>query len=205
MSIDVQVPPAKRGDPSWPIVKLWPVQGDWSDGDFFALSNLTSRQIELTDGCVEVLDIPTRTHQKLTRAFADILDAFIKPKGQGETVLAAYPVRLWPGRIREPDVVFTLAQNAHKAAEEFADGADLVVEVVSQDRNRDLVEKRADYQQAEIPEYWIIDADKQRVLVFALVNGVYIAQGDVGRGQIARSALLPGFEVDVSSLFDSAK
>ena len=42
-------------------------------------------------------------------------------------------------------------------------GADVVVEVVSpDDLGRDLVVKRADYAEAAIPEYWIVDPRRNR-------------------------------------------
>ncbi|MFO0956477.1 MAG: Uma2 family endonuclease [Isosphaeraceae bacterium] len=69
------------------------------------------------------------------------------------------PVRLGPDKIREPDIVFLLAEHADRIGKQVLEGADLVMEVVSEDRRRDLVEKRADYAEAGIPEYWIIDPE----------------------------------------------
>jgi Uma2 family endonuclease len=55
----------------------------------------------------------------------------------------------------------------------------LVVEVVSssktdeESRERDYIEKRAEYAARGIPEYWIVDPDRQAVLVLTLSGGVY--------------------------------
>jgi Uma2 family endonuclease len=55
----------------------------------------------------------------------------------------------------------------------------LVVEVVSnsktdkKSRDRDYVEKRAEYAARGIPEYWIVDPDRQAALVLTLSGGVY--------------------------------
>jgi Uma2 family endonuclease len=55
----------------------------------------------------------------------------------------------------------------------------LVVEVVSnsktdkKSRDRNYVEKRAEYAARGIPEYWIVDPDRQAALVLTLSGGVY--------------------------------
>jgi Uma2 family endonuclease len=52
----------------------------------------------------------------------------------------------------------------------YADGADLVIEVLSKDRDRDLQMKRLEYAQAGIPEYWIGDPRDQRITVLRLAG-----------------------------------
>lgn len=82
------------------------------------------------------------------------------------------------------------------------------MEVVSggrEDRRRDLVVKRAEYAAAGIAEYWIVDPDEQTITALQLVGGEYAAGGVFGRGEVARSALLPGFEADVTAVFAAAK
>jgi len=56
----------------------------------------------------------------------------------------------------------------------------LVVEVVSPgdlQRDRDYIAKRMQYQDREIPEYWIVDPQLQSVLVLALAGDRYIESG----------------------------
>ncbi len=52
----------------------------------------------------------------------------------------------------------------------------LAVEVVKAGRRnyqRDYVLKRADYENLEIPEYWIVDPQTNQILIHQLVNGHY--------------------------------
>ena len=53
------------------------------------------------------------------------------------------------------------AENSSRRGNKFRSGADLVMEVVSDDaesRERDLQQKREEYAAADIPEYWIVDS-----------------------------------------------
>jgi hypothetical protein len=76
---------------------------------------------------------------------------------------------LWDGKFREPDIVFLLAQHADRRGNKYWRGADLVMEVVSEDDpDRDLVTKRVEYAQAGICEYWLLDPRDRTVTVLAL-------------------------------------
>jgi Uma2 family endonuclease len=142
-----------RREPAWEIARLFPNQGEWTEGDYLTLNRWTNRPVELADGQVEVLEMPTRTHQRLVLRVRDEFRSLCEPKGLGEALVAPYPVRLREGKFREPDVVFMLMEHADRLREDFADGADLVVDVVSEDRSRDLVTKRTEYAGAGIAEY----------------------------------------------------
>ena len=83
-------------------------------------------------------------------------------------------------------------------------GADLVMEVVSEDRTRDLVEKRREYAQARIPEYWLVDRRDRRITVLRLGRGRYSVHSEYGIGDRATSALLKGFGVDVAAVWAAA-
>jgi Uma2 family endonuclease len=113
-------------------------------------------------------------------------------------------VRLWPGKFREPDLVFMLKQHEDRMGDEFWQGADLVLEIVSgnkEDRRRDLVIKRQEYAKAGIPEYWIVDPREGRITVLRLAGNRYAVHGIYSKGQTASSALLSGFSVDVKEVF----
>ncbi|MEM9264859.1 MAG: Uma2 family endonuclease [Cyanobacteria bacterium P01_F01_bin.13] len=81
----------------------------------------------------------------------------------------------------------------------------LVVEVVSSSdtdktsRDRDYVEKRQEYAQRGIAEYWIIDPMAAVVLVLTLVDGAYEEQTFVGDAQLV-SAAFPELELTAEQL-----
>lgn len=190
--------PALRREPAWAIAELFPDQGDWSEEDYLALPG--NRLIELADGRVEVLPMPTEAHQFIVSYLYRLLREFVLARSLGRVLFAGLPVRLRERNFREPDVLFLAAQNLGLSRGKFWEGADLVMEVVSEnDPDRDWKLKRAEYAKAGIPQYWIVDPQLQRITVLKLDGRKYSVHGEFAPGQIANSMLLPGFKVDVAA------
>jgi len=186
--------------PTWEIATLFPNQGQWSEADYLCLD--TNHLVELSDGYLEVLAMPTTTHQWMVLYLYKCLETFAYPKW-GLVLVASLRVRLWAEKFREPDIVFMLKQNRHRARDDFWEGADLAMEVVSddpEDRHRDLIVKRAEYARAGIREYWIVDPKLKQITVLALRGKKYEVVGEYKTGQ-ASSRFLPGFSVDVAAVF----
>jgi len=193
--------PPVYGEPTWEIARLFPTQGTWSEAEYVALD--TNQLVEFSDGFVEFLPMPRLTHQLIAHILHRLLAAFVEANGLGTVVGAPYKVRLWEDKYREPDVLFMRVQHASRLSEQFSEGADLVMEVVSdgdENRLRDLVTKRDEYARAGIPEYWIVDPELGQISVLTLDGTAYAVHGEFSRGQQATSKLLPGFAVDVSAV-----
>jgi Uma2 family endonuclease len=192
---------ASEPEPAWDIALLFPAQGEWSEEDYLELD--TNRLVEFSDGFVEVLPMPTMVHQLILTFLFDKLRAFAAASNPklGTTLFAGLPVRLWKKKFREPDIVFMLAEHASRLGNDFWDGADLVMEVVS-DKNRphDIKKKRIEYAKAGIPEYWIVDPKKETITVLVLKGKqkTYTEVGTFKKGQHATSKLLAGFTVNVT-------
>ena len=160
--------------------------------------------MEFSNGRLEVLPMPTTTHQMILVHLYGLLLAFSTAHDLGMVLVAALRVRLRPRVYREPDIVFMRKEHAERIGNDYWDGADLVMEVVSgdaKDRRRDLVEKRADYARAQIPEYWIVDPREERITVLRLSGKRYVVHGEFAKGTTATSYLLPGFTADVTESF----
>ena len=194
-------PASGKGAPPWAIAKLYPTQGYWSEKEFLDLSERTNRIIEMVDGCVKVLDLPSLKHQEIIGFLCQCIREFVRPDQLGKVVVAAYPLRLNARQFREPDVLFVLTEHLSWFGEKFATGADLVIEVVSEDRVHDLETKRSEYEQAGIPEYWIVDPRDKQITVLQLADQTYKVAGEYGEGGRATSVVLPGFALDVSTAF----
>jgi Uma2 family endonuclease len=95
-----------------------------------------------------------------------------------------------------------LANHADRIQNEYWNGADLVMEVVSEDDpDRDWIDKRRDYAEAGIPEYWIVDPRTKTIVVLKLTGNQYTVHGEFKVGSHAASALLDGFVADVDAVF----
>ncbi len=152
---------------------------------------------------MEVLPTPTRKHQAISRLLFLAFLASVQRLG-GTVFYAPLRVRVAPGRFREPDLVLLLDVNDPCNQNAFWLGADLVVEIVSPgDVERDTVIKRADYAEARIPEYWIVNPQEETITVLKLDNGVYMAHAVFRRGETATSALLADFAVSVDAVCDA--
>ena len=194
-----------KREPAWDIATFFPLQGDWTEEEYLAFErDAGNRLIELVDGCVEVLPVPSLRHQRIAKWMLRRVDDFIVPRNLGESQMAPLPVKLFSGQIREPDIVFFEARRVRDLDEQPLDGADLVMEIPSpgqKNRKRDFVIKRRAYARARIREYWIVDPQTKMITVLTLSGKSYKVHGVFKAGDDAASKLLKGFKVAVSDVF----
>src|SRR3990172_7482500 len=157
----------EKPTPTYEVAELFPFQGQWTDEDYLALD--TNRLVELSDGNLEVLAMPSELHQAvLARLFLAVAN-FVIQHGLGEVRFPALRVRLWPGKFREPDLVFMAATHKERIFKKFWGVPDLAVELISDDDpDRDRVRKKSEYALAGISEYWIVDPAGKTVEVYLL-------------------------------------
>jgi len=190
----------QEAEPIWDIAHLFPAQGSMDVEEYLALD--TNHLIEFSHGHLEVLPMPSLSHQLIVQFLYDLLKLFIVENKLGTVLFAPMSVLLWPGKYREPDIIFISAEHDDWKTERYLLGADLVMEVVSpDDRRRDLSIKRREYAQAGIPEYWIVDPQKWEITVLTLVDDKYDVHGVFVPGERANSMLLAGFSVSVEKAF----
>ena len=149
--------------------------------------------------------MPTRGHQRILAFLYSAFQAFLNTAG-GEVLFAPLRLRIRAGKYREPDLLAMRDARDARSCERFWTGADVVAEVVSaDDPQRDFVDKRRDYAEAGIPEYWIVDPRTETITVLELVQGEYVERGVHRRGESATSLAIPGLGVDVDGVFDAAQ
>ncbi len=186
--------------------EVLPPQGDWSDEEYLWLTDRARRRIELADGRIELLPMPTRAHQILLLFLYRVFHAHVQQAPRlGVVITSGLRMRVRAGKFREPDLLLLRDRADPRNQNRFWLGADLVAEVVSpDDPPLDLVVKRGDYAEAGVSEYWIVDPRVETVTVLKLAGSDYVEHGVFARGDMAASALLDGVSVDVTALFDEA-
>lgn len=184
-------------------IDLASLQGSWSVEQYLRLTDQTNRLIEYTDGRIEVLPMPTENHQAMLEWLFLALRVFIERIG-GKVRFAPLRVLACDGQFREPDILLMRDARDPRRQNRYWLGADLVVEVVSEDNpERDITVKRVDYADAGIPEYWIVNPLNETITVLELRDDVYVEHGVFSRGERAASKLLEGFDVNVNEVFDA--
>lgn len=183
------------------IAQLWPRQGEWNEADYFALPD-TNRFVELSEGKLIMPPHPTDTHQQVVGTLYRYFYTFVEAHDLGVIRFAPLPVRLWPDKIREPDVLFVSHEHTDRIGEQAYGPPDLVVEVMSASTRRtDRVEKFVEYARAGISDYWLVDPEAQTIEVFVLQDDTYTLLVKAGTGETAHSKLLDGFDVEADKVF----
>ena len=183
-----------------PFLELFPAQGEWSESDYFPLSE-RRRIVELSDGNIEVLPLPTEFHQLILLRLSFALHAFVMAHKLGQVRFAPLPVRLWPGKIREPDLVFMAAAHADRIGKYWG-VPDLAVEILSDGmESKDRQVKRAEYARAGILEYWIIDPVARSIDLLRLRESGYDVRGVLTGDDVLTSPMFPGFSLPLLELF----
>jgi Uma2 family endonuclease len=194
---------AKRKLEWAPVAELFPPQGQWTEDDYFALPE-TNRYLELSDGRLIMPPHPTFSHQTALQRLAWELQAFVEERDLGTVRFAPLPVRLWPGKIREPDIFFIATEHAERIGEQACGVPDLIVEVTSPSTMReDRQEKFYEYAKAGVSEYWLVDLQARTIEVYSLQQGVYILSEKCAHGETAHSPLLSGFAIAVDAVFQN--
>jgi len=193
--------------PRRPTIRdLFPPQGQWTEADYFALPE-TNRLVELSEGKVVIPDMPGYSHQYAVGELFATFRAFVRERGLGAVAVAPLAVRLWPGKIREPDIVFMHRDHADRIGERHWGVPDLVVEVVSPrtaessgTEKTDREDKFSEYARAGVSEYWLVHPTERTIEVYVLRDGVYHLLDRWGVGEVARSEVLAGLEVPVEAV-----
>jgi Uma2 family endonuclease len=189
--------------PRWAteVAQLWPPQGQWTETAYFELPD-TNRIVELSERELILMRPPSFTHQRVLDNLYALLKTFVQENGLGATAFAPLAVRLWPGKIREPDILFYAAVHRDRIGEWVSGPPDLAMEIISPGtRKTDRQEKFYEYAQAGIAEYWLVDPDGETVEVYALVDGVYeLHERGHADGRVT-SRLLAGFAVALADIF----
>jgi Uma2 family endonuclease len=185
------------------LLEALPDQGCWPEDGYLWLTDNTKYRVEYTDGELEFLPMPTKRHQAISLFLLLALHAYIIPLS-GKIYYAPLRLRIRPGKFREPDLILIKDATDPRNQDRFWTGADLTVEVVSEDKpERDLVDKRHDYAEGGVPEYWIVNPQDETITVLKLDGAAYVEHGVFKRGTTATSATLPGFGVSVDAVFDA--
>ena len=177
-----------------------------SVAEFLDLPDTEERnKMELDDGELYIMPRPRPVHQffalRLCLYIANYIDSFPEPPA----ILHMDPVTIFsrePRYVLVPDVAVILAGRPNLIVGGYLEGIpDIVVEVLSTDRNRDLVRKRRIYSEAGVSEYWIFDPVNDTALLLELRDGDYVSRVHLTTDDTLTTPLLPGLAIPLAELF----
>lgn len=128
---------------------------------------------ELIDGQIYYMAPPGRKHQRLTIELSTLINNYIKSNnGSCEVDIAPFAVFLNADdrNYVEPDI--SVICDSNKLNDNGCVGApDWIIEIVSPgSRRMDYFTKLFKYRTAGVREYWIVDPDKNRAMVYTFAN-----------------------------------
>ncbi len=163
------------------------------------------RKMELDEGVLYIMTKPRLVHQffqaRLSKHFESHLDEFDDPPADVFTdVIVA--LSLERRILLAPDLSIVLRGREGLLADRRIEGApDIVVEIMSADRNRDLIRKRRLYAEASVPEYWIFDSVNDTAMLLELRDGEYVERAMLTADDTLTTPLLPGLAIPLADVF----
>ena len=135
--------------------------------DIYALPE--GERAELIDGHMYMMALPNRRHQKISMKLSGIIREYIRShKGKCEVYAAPFAVYLdeRSNTYVEPDI--SVICDPDKLDDRGCKGApDWIIEIVlPASKKMDYLLKLLKYRSAGVKEYWIVDPEKNRVIVY---------------------------------------
>jgi len=156
---------------------------------------------EFLEGELVMAPSPDGSHQRLAMRIARALDRHLGPDADGRVLAAPLDVFLAGRNVAQPDVLVLPEGTRPKPYPWKVPLPVVVFDVVSPSGEEyDVEEKLPLYARSGIREAWIVDQFRKVVEVHDLAAG---ARATYGPGEMALSAAIPGFALDVARLLAS--
>lgn len=149
-------------------------QGEFTVDDYYALPD--ERRVELIDGVIYDMAAPTSIHQVISLQLSIRFFEYIKSRKETCVPLNS-PVDVQldcdSKTIVQPDVVLVCDRNQLREGKIYG-APDLVIEILSKStRKKDSIIKLNKYMDAGVQEYWIVDPEKKKIMVYDFQSDTY--------------------------------
>ena len=158
---------------------------------------------QLINGELVMSPAPTFPHQIAIGNLFDALRQYFRAHPNGNVYPSPLDVHIDDTNIPQPDLVVILHGNKGRAERDGFYGApDLVIEVLSpSNAYRDLVEKKAIYEQSGVREYWIVDPDNHYIECLCKSATGFVLHSIARKEGVVSSSLLEGFSIELKDVF----
>jgi len=168
---------------------------EWADEDTLA---------EWEDGDVIMSSPASFMHQDIAGFLALILRVYVNTYELGAIILPPFQMKLRETG-REPDLLFVKQEHLDRLRPTYLNGAaDVVVEIISPESQiRDRGAKLIEYEEAGIPEYWLIDPIRRWVEFYQLGGEQRYLTAFAGSSGLYRSAQIRDFWLRIEWLWQT--
>lgn len=167
-----------------------------------------SERVELIKGFIKKMSpAPSRLHQTVSQNLNFKIYSFFE-NHTCSVYAAPFDVRLLipngkkDTTVVQPDICVICDET--KLDEQGCNGApDLIIEILSPNNSKHDIDTKFNlYQEAGVPEYWIVEPTEKMVLVYTLQNGIYIGLKPCSVDETITSPLFPEMKIAVLAVFD---
>jgi Uma2 family endonuclease len=179
----------------------------YSFAEYLAYNDGTDNKYELVNGELQLMPTASGFHALVLVLIYDALKAEItRIKQQWKVMPGTVGVRTAKNKSRIPDLIILSESQCQEIRTMSAAVLEtpplLAVEIVSPNNSDDDYRyKRSEYAVREIPEYWIVDPQAQKISVLLLVSGFYDLTEFTGEQEI-KSLLFPELKLTPKQVFE---
>lgn len=178
---------------------------NYTISDYDAIS--AERRIELIDGVIYDMGAPTYIHQMIAgQLYRRIYDYIDRQEGDCIPLQAPLDVQLDCNdkTVVQPDIMIVCSRDKFKDGR-IIGAPDFVAEILSEStKKKDLTIKLGKYTEAGVREYWIIDPDKKRILVYDLTQDADLSIHGFHE-TVPVGIFHGGCEIDFAKIYESIK
>jgi Uma2 family endonuclease len=173
--------------------------------EFCALPHNAHKRFELHEGEIVEVPSPSPLHQWIVAELLYLLKAFLRIHPLGYVFGDNLDYEPADGVIVQPDLSFVAFERAPRLPERFQIMPDLAVEVMSpSNTERDMLRKVLLYFAYQAREVWVVYPEERMVRIYTpAAQGAHVRQFVEG-DQLAGSAVLPNFTLNITDLFPKA-
>jgi Uma2 family endonuclease len=124
-----------------------------------------NHHVEWVNGRMVFMSPVTEPHENIRGFLYSLLKNFVEAHHLGRVYSESFQMKTGPDLPgRAPDVFFVANENLRRVTRMYLEGpADLVVEIISPgSRATDRGDKFYEYEQGGVPEYWLLDPERQQ-------------------------------------------
>jgi Uma2 family endonuclease len=173
----------------------------FTHADLLVMPNDGKRR-EIIEGDLYVTPSPRFSHQNVLFKLTLALGKYLEASPIGKLAISPLDVILSEYEVLEPDLLFVLNEHSEILSDWVRGTPDLVIEILSPtSAPLDRGPKLKAYARHGVTEYWIVDPDERAVEIYRLTPEGYQLTRTFSEEAVLSSPMLPGFELQVGSLF----